>query len=168
MNTPLSAAPPRLQRMILQMQIYDLEVTHVSGKDMLISDLLSRQSLKCTYPDLIQGLDLHVHTVLKTLCVTDRRLDTIKQAVTADGQMTILKQTILDGWPDMRSKCHKSVLEYWNHRDELSVEADLIFRGHKLVIPQSQRQELLAAVHVGHMGVEKTVSRAREQFSGQA
>ena len=162
MKKPLSAAPPRLQRMLLQLQIYDLDVTHVSGKDMLISDCLSRQSLKNTYPDLIQGLDLHVHTVLKTLCVTDRRLSKIKQAVKTDKQMTILKQTILDGWPDSRSKCSQSVQEYFNHRDELSVEADLIFRGHKLIIPHSQREEILSAVHVGHMGVEKTLARARD------
>ena len=162
MKKPLSAAPPRLQRMLLQLQIYDLDVTHVRGKDVPISDCLSRQAMKDTYPELIPGLDLHVHTVLKTLCVTDRRLDKIKQAVETDSQMQTLKQTIIQGWPELRSECSKQVLEFWNHRDELSVESDLVFRGHKLVIPRSQRAELLESVHVGHMGVEKTISRARE------
>ncbi|KAI2646673.1 Retrovirus-related Pol polyprotein from transposon 17.6 [Labeo rohita] len=39
---PLSKAPARLQRMLLQLQKYDLIVQYTPGKDMLIADTLSR------------------------------------------------------------------------------------------------------------------------------
>ena len=64
MKKPLSAAPPRLIRMLLQLQKYNIEVIHKSGKDIPVSDFLSRASLPDTYPNLVTGLDLHVHTVL--------------------------------------------------------------------------------------------------------
>lgn len=46
----LSAAPPRLQRMLLQMQRYDFTVEHIRGKDIPVSDCLSRQYGPDTYP----------------------------------------------------------------------------------------------------------------------
>ena len=50
--------------------------------------------------------------------------------------MQALQNMIVQGWPETRSACEKSVLEYWNHRDELSIEEGLIFRGQKIVIPK--------------------------------
>lgn len=75
MKNPLAAAPPRLQRM-LQLQSYDMEVIDVRGKNVPISDLLSRQSLSDTYPSVIDGMDLHEHTVTQQAYVTDRRIET--------------------------------------------------------------------------------------------
>ena len=49
MKKPLSAAPPRLMRMLLQLQKYNIEVLHKSGKDIPVSDFLSRVSLPDTY-----------------------------------------------------------------------------------------------------------------------
>ena len=42
---PLVAAPVRLQRMLLHLQKYDLDVQYVPGKNMFIADTLSRASL---------------------------------------------------------------------------------------------------------------------------
>ena len=38
----LASAPPRLQRMLLQLQRYDLTIKYRPGKDMLLADALSR------------------------------------------------------------------------------------------------------------------------------
>jgi hypothetical protein len=54
------------------------------------------------------------------------------------------------------------VLEFWNHRDELSVGNDIILRGQKIVIPKDMRQTMINAVHIGHMGVNKTLSRTED------
>ena len=40
---------------------------HKSGKYIPVSDFLSRAFLPDTYPNLVTGLDLHVHTVLQQL-----------------------------------------------------------------------------------------------------
>lgn len=162
MKKPLSAAPPRLQRMLLQLQIYDIDVHHVRGKEMYISDYLSRHTVNDTCPTLIDGLDLHVHSVKKQLYVTDRRFDLIRQSIREDREMRLLKRVILEGWPSSRAKCDPDIIEYWNHRDELSFEDDLIFRGQTLLIPKSLRQEMVKQVHTGHLGVTKTLQRAKD------
>ena len=87
MKKPLAAAPPRLQRMMLQLQKYDLDVKHISGKDIPISDLLSRQPLSDMQE--ADGLDLQVHTVLQSLFITDRRLESVRHATSGDSQMNI-------------------------------------------------------------------------------
>ena len=156
MRKPISAAPPRLSRMLLQLQKYSVDVIHKSGKDIAVSDFLSRSSLPDTFENLSAGLDLHVHAVLQQLFVTDKRLEAVQQAILQDRQMQALQNMIVQGWPETRSACEQSVLEYWNHRDELSIEEGLIFRGQKIVIPKSLRAEMLK------FGCDKNV-RARER-----
>ena len=38
----LTAAPPRLQRMLIHLQTYDVKITYLPGKEMLLADSLSR------------------------------------------------------------------------------------------------------------------------------
>ena len=49
MRKPLHAAPPRLQRMMLQLQKYEINARHIRGKDIPISDRLSRHFLSNTH-----------------------------------------------------------------------------------------------------------------------
>ena len=46
----LNDAPPRLQRMLLKLTKYDLDVRYVPGKQQIISDCLSRAPLSDTEP----------------------------------------------------------------------------------------------------------------------
>ena len=127
MKKTLSAAPPRLMRMLLQLHKYNIEVIHKSGKDIPVSDFLSRASLPETYLNLVTGLDLQVHTVLQQLFITDKRLKTIQTEIEHDRQMQTLQNVIFKGWPETRSDCDQLILKYWNHRDELSFEKGPIF-----------------------------------------
>ena len=78
--------------------------------------------------------------------------------------MQTLKKTTVDGWSETRPECDSDILEYWNHRDELSVEQGLIFRGQKIVVPKSMREETLRQVHTGNLGVTKTPERAKDNI----
>ena len=164
MKKPLSAASPRLQRMLLQLQNYNLDVHYVRGTDIPVSDFLSRHSLTDMHPKLIEGLDLHVHAIKQQLFVTDSHLDSIRTAIKNDIKMQKLKQTIACGWPDLRAECDPRILDFWNHGDELSFEDDLIFRGQKLLILPALRQEMISKVHTGHLGVSKTLERAKDNL----
>ena len=42
MQKPISLAPPRLQRMLLRLRMYDLQVKYVGAKSVLLTDTLSR------------------------------------------------------------------------------------------------------------------------------
>ena len=51
---------------------------------------------------------------------------------------------------------------YWNARDALTVENDLIVHGCRLVIPSSMLRRVLQKLHDSHQGIERTKARARQ------
>jgi len=156
---PLSACPLRLSRMLLAMSKISSQ-GHTHSRQ--ISDCLSQQSIPDTCPKIIKGLD--VHNVKKQLFVTDQQLEKIRSEIQNDYQCSTLKRTIIQGWPEKRSNCPKLILEFFNHRDELSFEDDLIFRGHTLKIPRSMRSELIEKVHSAYLGITKTLMRAKDSM----
>ena len=109
---------------------------HKSGKDIPVSDVLLYSSLLDTYI---------CSSSLSTLSAnaSSAKYDSSRLACSVSEQ---------------------SVLEYWNHRDELSFEEGLIFRGQTIVIPKSLRAEMLKQVHTGHSGVTKTFERAKDSI----
>ena len=49
-----------------------------------------------------------------------------------------------------------------NHREEISLEDDLLFQSHRSIIPQSERAGTLKVSHLGHYAVSKMQLRVRE------
>ena len=160
MKKSLSAAPPRLQRMLLQLQKYDIIVTHISGKNIPVSDALSRKHLS-TLDNMSEEFEASVHTVLTNLPVTDEKMNHIREKTKEDLQMNILQKYIQNGWPNKREECNPLVLDYWNFRDELAVIDNIILKGERIVIPKHARSSLLKNLHEGHIGIEKSIQRAR-------
>ena len=158
---PLFAAPPRLQRMLLQVQGYDLDVNYVPGKEIPVADTLSRNFVADTFPDLSKGMEAHIHSVMTNLPISDRKLQEIKNESDNDEQFQLLREVILQGWPESRRDCPPSIQEYWNHRDELSINDGIILKCEKVLIPHSLRSKILDCIHQGHMGIEKCIRRAR-------
>lgn len=125
----LHSAPPRLQRMLLQVQKYDKEIIHVSGKSIPVADTLSRNYLSDTYTELCDGMDVHVHSVISNIPIRGQKMDTIKSSVELDSEMQALKQIILIGWPEKRNECPNHALQFWNYRDELTVIDVILLKG---------------------------------------
>lgn len=118
---------------------------------------MSRKSMPCTDQSLSEEMDVQVHTVLSALPVSDVKLSNIREGTERDAQMSTLKRVIKEGW-----RCPTAILEYWNHRDELSQMGGVVFKGEKIVIPMQLREEMLKRIYAGHMGIEKSKQRARD------
>ena len=142
LRKPLAVAPPRLQRMILQLQRYNIEIVHRPGKDIPIADTLSRKSISYRLKSLDEDMDAQIHTVVDSLPVSDRKLTNIRKATEQDPQLSSLRSVIKSRWPDVRKKCPYSLAEYWNHRDEISEIDGLLFKGEKIIIPHALRAEM--------------------------
>jgi len=71
---PLHSAPARLQRMLLQMQRYDIDVKFRPGKEIPVPDTLSRKSVSDPCPSLSKCIDIQVNMVVASLPVSDRKL----------------------------------------------------------------------------------------------
>ena len=162
MRKPLSAAPPRLQRMILQLQRYDIIITHKPGKQIPVADTLSRKPIECYDNSLSEGMDYQIHAVISSAPVSDRKMAEIKAATAQDEQLSALKKVIIAGWSESKKKCSPAVAEFWNHRDEISEADGILLKGEKIIVPHALRAEMLTRIHAGHLGMEKCKQRARD------
>ena len=106
------------------------------------------------YQDLIEGLDAHVLTVIRSIPVSDVKIKQIQEATCNDRQFLTLTIFNRTGWQENRQDCLKSVTEYWNHKDQLSSVTDIVIKGQKLVIPTAMCKDMIEAVHIGNFGVE--------------
>ena len=113
----LAAAPPRLQRMILQLQKYNIHIFHHPGKDIPVADTLSRKSIEHQDNSLKESMEAQVHTLISSIPVSNNKLLEIKEATAQDAHLIALNRAIKDGWPDEWRKCPSNIQEYWNHRD---------------------------------------------------
>ena len=159
---PLRQAPPRLQRMLLQLQQYDIQVKHLSGKQIPVADTLSRKFTSDTFPTLSESLECHVNVVMSCISVSDRKLQEIQQETEMDMQMCNFKRVIMDGWPEFKKQCSPDVTDFWNYCDKLSFVNGLIMKGQKIVIPKKLRSKMMEILHKGHADCERTLRRARD------
>ncbi|XP_045782686.1 uncharacterized protein K02A2.6-like [Maniola jurtina] len=159
---PLHDVPARLQRMMLALQAYDLNVIHVPGKEMYISDTLSRAALKENYiPNYESDLSCHVNAVYSNLAISEEYKNKILQATKLDGQLQMLKKYCQNGWPTSKNQVDPLLKSYWNIQAEIHVINDLLFKNDRLIIPKSMQNEMLTKVHEGHQGINKCLSLAR-------
>ena len=160
---PLSKTPPRLQRLMLRLQPYDLIIRYVPGKYMYMADTLSRAHLPTVSgseidDDLVQV----VHSLVTNLPVTTTSLDEIKRATAADGILQKVRDFCLSGWPRSIKNVPQSVRSFWHKRDVLHVADDILFADQRIVVPSLLQPQMLTLLHESHFGIEKTKSRARE------
>ena len=56
------------------------------------------------------------------------------------------------------------IREYWAYRDELSTQNGVLFKGSRIIIPNSMRPEMLVRIHSSHLGAESCLPKARDVF----
>ena len=161
MQKSLHKASPRLQRMLLKLQKYDLTVTYVKGKELHVADTLSRAYLATHEAHNTDDLDIAVHAMIQNLPVSDAKLSQIQNATSTDEQLQELDKIIRTGWPSNINNVPVMLRDYWKIRHNLYSADNFIFMNRRLVIPTSMRSEILKSIHMGHMGIEKSKSRAR-------
>ncbi|KAK2711255.1 hypothetical protein QYM36_012439 [Artemia franciscana] len=64
---PIHKAPPRVQRLMLQLQPYDLSLKFQPGSEIPVADALSRLHLGDADPTLEESLDVYVHQLFMAL-----------------------------------------------------------------------------------------------------
>ena len=119
------SAPCRLQRMMLRLQRFNLEVKYKPGTKMYVADHLSRASLatKKEMTDNVQvfALELETITLFDSIKVAPERLNQLQKCTSQDLVLETLKTTVLSGWPERRNECPVPVRDYWNYREEITI-----------------------------------------------
>ena len=158
---PLNEAPPRLQRMLLELTRYDLVVRYVPGKQQVISDCVSGAPLSESEPFSEPGDVIGVNLV-EELGLESSTLKRFKDSSSADETSRVVMEYVLKGWPSEKEQVDELAREYWNFREELSVEDGMLFKSDRIVVPRPLRAEVLDEIHGAHMGESKSLSFARD------
>jgi len=157
----LTSAPKRLQRMLLRLQRFDLDVSYKKGTEMVLADTLSRAYQESS----IQGeteKDVESINMAHYLPVKEDTLLKIQSSTETDSVLQQLKAAIRQGWPLLKENVAVCIQDYFPFRDELTLQNGLIFKGERLVIPTSLRHSILEKLHSSHIGIQGCLRRARE------
>ena len=162
----LLQAPLRLQRMMLRLQRYNLDVHYHPGSQMFVADHLSRAYLRETSPDeeefQVFALEVERMNPFDTLKISSEGLSKLQKATEQDHVMQILKNTILMGWPEQREEVPMQIREYWNYREELTIHNGILFKNQRVIIPKAMQTEVTARAHSSHQGIESSIRRAKD------
>lgn len=161
----LNQVPARIQRMMLRVQAYDLNVKYVPGRFLYIADMLSRDPLPNKDNNEIINLDTDivctVNAIIQNAPFSDKKLLQVKDATKNDANLQVLIKFVMTKWPENKINIDKSISPYWTFREELHVIDGLLFKGEAIVIPMSMRNEILGTIHEGHFGVEMSYNRVK-------
>lgn len=169
---PLHKVPSRIQRMMLKIQGYDLNVKYVPGKKMLIPDYLSRSYLPLSNSpsetkfdaELNTEIICHVTVTVNHLPISDEKKELIKLKTLEDPVLCKVKEYIQNGWPISKQNLDSSVTPFWNLRHDLSILNNMIFKNQLIVIPVSLQKMMLSLIHEGHFGYSTCWRRAKMIF----
>lgn len=162
---PIQQSPKRLQRMRMALQNYSLDIQYKKGRLMFIADALSR-AYRLTTEDA-QHDNSEVRALREVqhedgLSVSPNRLQEFKRVTADDPEMQLLIGAIHKGWPLRRKDCPAKLVPYYDSRSELVEDGGLVYRGERLVVPQSLRADMLKEIHRSHIGIGGCLRRARE------
>lgn len=163
----ITSASPRLQRLLLRMAKYDVDIRYIQGRTNVIADALSRVSHMELPPKENEVPLVELDAITSTLPASPAKLEEIRQCTDQDVVLAHLKDVVYHGWPEHPTECPQDLKEYWNLREDLSVENGLILKGHRLVIPSSLRPQMLQRIHQGHLGADTCLLKAKKAYSGQ-
>lgn len=158
---PLNEAPPRLQRMLLKLTKYDLNVRYVPGKQQVLSDCLSRAPVDIAEPTSTDEEEIQVN-LIDNLGLDNDSLSKFKSYTNCDETTQVVMDYVVNGWPSDKEVVDELAREYFSYREELSVEDGLLFKSDRIVVPRAMRGEVLDEIHGAHMGESKSLSYARD------
>ena len=72
-----------------------------------------------------------------------------------DDTLSLLKHTIQAGWSEKIQQVPPEIKPYWTFWDDLTIEDGLVLKNTRIIIPTSERNDLLRQIHHGHLGTIK-------------
>ena len=143
MKKGLLSAPKRLQRMLLRLQKFDIEMTYKKGTELYIADTLSRAYLPMTgcesqgdsedvmLTDIRSPTEIEAEQIdmAQFLPIRDETLQEIKLSSESDADLRALTTLLTQGWPDSKTKVPIQLHGYYTFREELTAQNGLVYKG---------------------------------------
>ena len=155
LKKPLSQAPRRIQALMMRLYRYDIEFQYMEGSRLILADTLSR-----AFPNE-NDVSPRILCMNSFINMPDPRIEEVKQAMKSDDNLQLLLKTIKEGWPENKEKVPPEIREYYDIRDVLSHQDDVILKGERILIPSVLRCDMKKRLHAAHLGYDSMMRRAR-------
>ena len=110
---------------------YMFKTEWIPGKDNAIADGLSRVSptpVNLTKSEI--ELPIHQVNIIKaTMELEDVR--ELQQEIASDPELQAVAKAISNGWPTLHKQAHPILHDYWNYRNELSIDNGILTKKKK-------------------------------------
>ncbi|KAK7088509.1 hypothetical protein V1264_022420 [Littorina saxatilis] len=159
-NKDIDKAPIRCQRLLIRMMRFNAAVVHIPGKEIIISDALSRSPIPHTADDEkdAEAVTAYVDAIESSWPVTENRLGKLRAATVHDPELQKVIGYVLKGWP---YSTPTKLQGYRQAQGELSLVNGLLVYNGRIVVPESQRKEVLKQLHETHQGLHKCRQNAQ-------
>ena len=161
LRKPLHEVSTCLQRMVMRLQTYDINVTWLAGKKQVLTDTLSRAYIPTDESDNLQD-DLSTIHYTQSISVPPERIAEIQKQSAEDYTLQALCQVISSGWPETASDLPPPVACYFHCHNELSCHDGVILKNDCIIIPSALRKTILEKIHSSHLGITGCRRRAWE------
>ena len=136
-------------------------VTYTKGTEVVLADTLSRAN-KVPQPvetaaEATRGeteKDVESINMTQYIPMFEETQTRTQRATEEDAALRDLKTVIRHGWPLRKEDVPVKVRDYFPFRDELTVQNGLIFKGERLAVPTSSREEMTKKLHSSHIGIQ--------------
>lgn len=156
---PLSECPARLQRMMLSLQKFNIELIYKPGKNLIIADTLSRMNVDKIANEL--NYDNQVCVVDTNIQISDERIKQLVNATENDVDLKTIKKYVQNGWPKHLNKTPTELKSFYKLKSVITLANDgLLYKDNKIIIPKLWRNKILCDIHTGHLGISKCIQRA--------
>ena len=118
----IASASPRLQRLLLRMSKYNVDVVYIPGETNVVAEAFSRVCFRELPSPSCDSPQVEVETITQLLPATPAKLQEVRDATIEDITTSHLKDVIYHGWPKHMMDCPHDFKEYWDFREDLSVE----------------------------------------------
>ena len=153
----LANAPPRLQRMLLELQRYDVTIKCRPGKEMQLVNALS-----CCPARASQEIKLDMR--VDYIAFMKPWIEKLKDSTQRDPILATVYQLTQQGWPHQRRHVPRLARRYWDFRDKLSTDDGMLLKGPRLIIPGELQEEYLSHLHEGHLSASKIQENAKQHM----
>ena len=153
----LANVPPCLQRMLLELQRYDVTIKYRPGKEMQLANALSHCPARASQEI---KLDMQVNYI----AFTKPWIEKLKDSTQRDPILATVYQLTQQGWPHQRRHVPRLARRYWDFRDELSTDDGMLLKGPRLIIPGEPQEEYLSHLREGHLSASKVQENAKQHM----
>lgn len=93
--------------------------------------------------------------------IPDARLLEIKEAIETDEELQTFKETVMNGWAELKQDAPLGVRQYFDFRDTISHSNGLLLKREAVIIPKALRKEMKTRLHKVHFGHDSMMRIAR-------